>query len=139
MTRPSKLWMMMLMASAAAQRSACQRRFAVGAIITDTTFTNVLSIGYNGPPKRMENACPAGPNEGACGCIHAEVNALIKAPWHVEEQVMLVTMSPCIVCARLILNSRISRVYYREAYRLTTGTDLLNEHGVPCQLLGPLD
>lgn len=139
MTRPSKLEMIMAMAKAAAARSACQRSpNGVGAIITDLEFTNVLAIGYNGPPRRLKNECPGGPVEGACGCIHAEVNALIKSPWHVREQIMVVTKAPCLSCARLILNSRVIRVVYDEEYRLPTGTALLDSCGVPCQSLDSL-
>lgn len=121
----------MRMAMVASMRSTCQRSpTGVGAIITDRELTNVLSIGYNGPPKRGSNDCPNGPVEGACGCIHAEVNALLKAPWDVHEQVMFVTLSPCVTCARLILNSRITRVVYAQAYRYMTGIETLLQGGL---------
>lgn len=125
----------MQMAEIASTRSAC-KRCAVGAIITDIELRNAISMGYNGPPRGAKNECPGDPAiPGACGCIHAEINALLKAPFDGLALAMFVTTSPCINCARLILNSDVGRVYYRHAYRVTTGIELLREHGVECQQL----
>lgn len=128
MTRISKEELYLRMAEVAAQRSACNRA-QIGAVITDVELRTVLSVGYNGPPRRLANACPGDPSTpGACGCVHAEVNALLKAPFG-PELALFVTSSPCVNCAQLILNSGVRVVYYRHLYRLRAGLALLSEEG----------
>lgn len=130
MSRPSKQDMYMSMAKVAAQRSTCIR-FSVGAIITDAEMANVIAVGYNGPPKRTRHGCHGDAKiPGGCGCLHAEVNALLKAPFTRDEQTLFVTLSPCINCASLLLNSRVTTVYYADAYRDTGGIQLLRENGM---------
>lgn len=132
--RISKEELYLRMAEVAASRSACERH-QVGAVITDSLLRNVLAVGYNGPAKGLRNACPGSPGSpGACGCVHAEVNALIKAPMD-EGRVLFVTLSPCLACAQLLLNAGVSRVVYREAYRLPVGAALLVDHGVKVEQL----
>lgn len=128
--------MYVAMAKVAAERSSCQRA-KVGAVITDIHMSNVLAIGYNGPPRRLPNECPGDANTpGHCGCIHAEVNALLKAPFNdTEDQLLFVTKSPCVSCARLILNSRVYAVFYAEPYRDDDGVKLLVEHGIGCEII----
>jgi dCMP deaminase len=90
---------------------------------------NVLAIGYNGNAKGLPNRCDS-TEPGACGCLHSEVNALVKAPGHVRDKVVFVTDSPCVMCAKLIVNSGTTHVFYRRQYRDTSGVELLKAAGV---------
>ncbi len=117
--------MFMRMAQIASTRSTC-RRLQVGAVITDSKMLNVLAIGYNGNYSGGPNTCDTD-EVGNCGCIHSELNAIIKADNRIKDKVLFVTDSPCRNCAKLIINSGFSRIYYRNEYRLTAGVDLLKK------------
>ena len=127
-TRISRDEMFMQMAEIASQRSTCSR-LQVGCIITTMDGTAIVGIGYNGNARGLANACDTD-IPGECGCIHAEVNALIKAPYHEGNLTLYTTISPCGDCAKLILNSRVTRVVYRHLYRNPSGLNLLLERGV---------
>lgn len=119
------------MAFVAAMRSTCARNIAVGAILTDIDLTTVLSMGYNGPPRKIETPCTITPQTaGSCTCLHAEENVLLKAPYDGRETVMFTTLAPCAACARRILNSTVKRVEYARPYRFDEGILLLKNHGV---------
>jgi dCMP deaminase len=135
----------MRFAETVALRSVCDRNVQVGAVIATDTLTNVVSIGYNGPARGLPHDCMSitqapverqvslGPIDfvktqpvaGTCTCVHAEANALIKAPYDAGSLVMFTTLSPCPACARLILNSRVTVVYYREEYRIPEGLKIV--------------
>lgn len=111
------------------QRSA-DPKYKVGAIIVASDNTQVLSVGYNGDHK-------GGPNirdsleSGGSGFIHAEINALIKCNYHTfQDKIMYVTLSPCIACAKAIINADIKAVFYREEYQDISGIELLRKFGV---------
>lgn len=108
--------------------STCQRA-QVGAVIIAEDLTEVLSIGYNGPPAGTPNdSCAAG--EGTCGCIHAEANALIKLSDR-RPAILITTTSPCHQCAGLIINRRnITGVIYVNSYRDTTPIHMLRQQNV---------
>ena len=118
----------MRMAEELAKRSTCARS-QVGSVITTGDLTQVLGIGYNGNARGLPNACD-GTEPGKCGCLHSEANALIKAGAQVEGKIMFVTMAPCVMCAKMIVNSNVRRVYYRAAYRDPSGLDVLAQAGV---------
>ena len=118
----------MRMAEELAKRSTCAR-LQVGTVITDAQLENVLGIGYNGNARGLPNRCDS-TVPANCGCIHSEVNALIKAPGSVKDKVMFVTNSPCVMCAKLIINSGVTHVFYRTPYRDPTGVELLSEAGL---------
>ncbi len=63
-------------------------------------------------------------------CVHAEINALIKVRVNDPEKVVFVTGQPCVTCAKAIINSGASKVYYRSAYRSDEGLDLFNKAGI---------
>lgn len=128
MTRISRDEMFMEMAEIASQRSTCSR-LQVGCIITTTDGTAIVGIGYNGNARGLPNTCDTDV-PGDCGCIHAEINALIKAPYHDGELTLYTTVSPCVDCSKLILNSRVKRVVYRSLYRRQDGLNLLIERGL---------
>lgn len=120
--------MMALVAKVVAMRSPC-KRLQVGAVITNLEFSTIYSMGYNGPERRGPNACRYD-GAGTCGCVHAEMNALIKAPYDRGDLLMVTTHSPCELCAQLIVNSRVNQVMYIEQYRSDTGLLLLHSRGV---------
>jgi dCMP deaminase len=118
----------MRMAEELAKRSTCART-QVGSVITSADLTQVLGIGYNGNARGLPNRCDR-PEPGNCGCLHSEANALIKAGAQTPGKVMFVTVSPCVMCAKMIVNSNVARVYYRSGYRDPAGVEVLRESGV---------
>lgn len=104
-------------------RSTCER-LRVGCIITSDDFQRVYSYGYNGNARGFDNKCDS-TEPGKCGCIHAEANALIKCSIMDSKKVLFVTQSPCKMCAKMIVNSGASHVYYFSNYRLDEGLEVL--------------
>lgn len=115
------------MAQIWAENSYCSRR-QVGALIVKDKM--IISDGYNGTPSGFPNVC-----EGADGLtlpyvLHAEANAITKIARsgnNSEGATLYITDSPCIECAKLIIQAGISRVVYARNYRLTDGIDLLRQ------------
>ena len=118
----------MRMAEELAKRSTCAR-LQVGTVITDALLQNVVAIGYNGNAKGFPNRCDTSV-PGSCGCLHSEVNALVKAPGGMDDKVVFVTDSPCVMCAKLMVNSGTTHLFYRRAYRDPTGLELLQAAGI---------
>jgi dCMP deaminase len=83
-----------------------------------------VAIGYNGNAKGLPNRCDS-TVPGSCGCIHSEVNALVKAPGAMRDKVVFLTDGPCVACAKLMINSGVTHVYYRRPYRDPSGLELL--------------
>ena len=110
-------------------RSTCER-LNVGCIITSNDFQKVYSYGYNGNAKGFANKCDS-LEPGKCGCIHAEANALIKCSIADSQKVIFLTQSPCKMCAKMIVNSGASRVYYYSSYRLNDGLEVLLKGNIP--------
>lgn len=110
-----------------ARLSTC-KRLAVGCIITD--LKHVHAIGYNGQPAGIpHDRC--GDREGACGCVHAEANAIAKLSSTVPNLWLHSTVSPCRICAGLIINrGNIKVVSYDIDYRDRSGINLLKEAGI---------
>lgn len=111
--------------------SKCEER-RVAAIITDKDMTQVYSIGINGGPKGLADClCRI---DGKYGCLHAEINALVKCHSNEPGKVMFVTLSPCKQCAAAIINAPggFSTVYYMEQWKDTMGLELLKNAGVRC-------
>lgn len=102
----------------------------VAAVITDRDLSQVYSIGLNGGPKSLTNCMCA--IDGKYGCIHAEINALIKCQSDAPGKVMFVTLSPCKQCAAAIINAPggFSTVYYVDAWKDDTGLKLLRAAGI---------
>ena len=118
----------MRMAEELAKRSTCSR-LQVGTVVTDQTLENVVAIGYNGNARGLPNRCDS-TVPGSCGCIHSEMNALVKAPGSARDKVVFVSASPCVMCAKLIINSGVTHVFYRKAYRDPSGIEVLQQGGV---------
>ncbi len=127
-SRPPLYEVYMRMAEELAKRSTCQR-LQVGTVLTDARLEQVLSIGYNGNVRGFPNRCDS-TEAGKCGCIHSEMNALVKAPGDVRDKVAFITASPCVMCAKLMVQANVSHVYYREEYRDPAGLNVLEQAGV---------
>lgn len=102
----------------------------VGAIVVNSENTQVLSIGYNGDHRGGSNSRDS-LEVGKSGFIHAEINALIKCDYNSPaSKKMYVTLSPCDVCAKAIINAGIDEVIYLEKYEQSNGIDILIEAGI---------
>ena len=120
------------MAAVWAQNSYCKRR-QVGALIVKDRM--IISDGYNGTPVGFENICEDENGFTKVYVLHAEANAITKiARSHnsSEGATMYVTTSPCIECAKLIIQAGIKRVVYCDDYRSEEGLDLLKRVGIEC-------
>lgn len=118
----------MRMAEELAKRSTCAR-LQVGTVITDEALQHVVALGYNGNARGFPNRCDSD-TPGACGCIHSEQNAVVKADGHMRRKVAFVTASPCVMCAKLLIQSDVTHVFYREPYRKADGLETLRRGGV---------
>lgn len=122
-SRPTLHNILMGFAGLLSQRGTCAR-LRVGCIIASGDGTRIYSYGYNGNARKFPNMCDSA-EPGKCGCIHAEANALIKVSVSDPGKVIYCTSMPCKMCAKMIVNSGASAVYYREAYRLSEGRAVL--------------
>jgi len=112
-----------------AKRSTCKRA-SVGCVITTSDYQRVLAVGYNGNYRGGANTCDTS-EPGSCGCLHAEENAIIKLNFNdPAEKILYTTVSPCLMCAKRIINAGVARVRYLNAYRKTEGIELLQKAGV---------
>lgn len=117
----------MEMAHVAAKRSTCLRR-QVGAVIVRDN--RILTTGYNGAPKglphcldtgcrREELKVPSGERHELCTAVHAEQNAIIQAALHgvsIDGATIYTTTQPCVLCAKMIINSGIRRIVFEGEY-----------------------
>ena len=125
-----------------ASRSTCLRR-KVGAIIVKDK--RILTTGYNGAPRgvkscleiwrclREELQVPSGQRLEICRALHAEQNAIIQAAYHgvrIAGSSIYSTTQPCVLCAKMIINAGIQKIYYFEEYPDQLSLDLLKEAGV---------
>lgn len=120
------------MASIWAENSYCQRR-KVGAIIVKNQM--IISDGYNGTPAGFENICEDSDGITKPYVLHAEANAITKVARSnnsSDNATLYVTASPCVECAKLIIQAGIKRVVFNELYRVTDGLELLARAGVEC-------
>ena len=118
------------MAAVWAKNSYCKRR-QVGAILVKDRM--IISDGHNGTPSGFENVCEDENGVTKPYVLHAEANAISKVAKSgnsSEGATLYVTASPCMECAKLIIQAGIKRVVYRDEYRLTDGIDLLRDAGI---------
>jgi len=123
------------MAHVWAKNSYCKRR-QVGALIVKDRM--IISDGYNGTPSGFENVCEEEDNTTKPYVLHAEANAITKVAKSnnsSEGATLYITDSPCMECAKLIIQSGIVRVVYDKKYRITDGLDLLERAGVKVEQL----
>ncbi|MDO5572062.1 MAG: dCMP deaminase family protein [Bacteroidales bacterium] len=125
----------MRMAKIWAENSYCERR-KVGALLVKDQM--IISDGYNGTPSGFTNVCEDQTGRTFPYVLHAEANAITKVAKSnnsSEGATMYVTASPCIECAKLIIQSGITRVVYGENYRLDDGLQLLIKAGIEVDLI----
>ena len=118
------------MAQIWAENSYCKRR-KVGALLVKNNM--IISDGYNGTPSGFENICEDENGVTKPYVLHAEANAITKVAKSgnsSEDATLYVTASPCIECAKLIIQAGIKRVVYRDEDRLHDGPDLLKQAGI---------
>lgn len=120
----------MRMAHIWAENSYCVRR-KVGALIVKDKM--IISDGYNGTPSGFENVCEDAEGKTKSYVLHAEANAITKVAKSSNSSsgaTLYVTSSPCIECAKLIIQSGISRVVYADEYHCADGVELLQRVGI---------
>lgn len=119
-----------------AENSYCRRQ--VGALVVKDKM--IISDGYNGTPSGFENVCEDEGNVTKPYVLHAEANAITKparSSNNSDGSTLYVTASPCIECAKLIIQAGIKRVVYGEQYRLTDGIDLLRRANIEVIYMDP--
>lgn len=129
------------------RRSNCRRRQVAAVIVSDR---RIISTGYNGTPRGLKNCfdggcprCASDAESGSalteCLCAHAEENAIVQAAYHgisVRNGTLYCTISPCLLCAKMIINAGIVEVVYEGNYVLSDQTAaLFKEAGVLCRQL----
>ncbi|TAK05373.1 dCMP deaminase family protein [Patescibacteria group bacterium] len=134
----------MNIAGEVARRSNCLTRQVAAIVVRDR---RIISTGYNGTPRNTKNCfeggCPrcavrtdasAGTKLEECTCSHGEENAIVQAAYHgisLKDAVLYSTFSPCLLCAKMIINAGIKEVIYTAEYPLAaTASGLMREAGV---------
>jgi dCMP deaminase len=144
-TRPDIDEYFLKIASVVAERSTC-RRHHVGAVAVRDK--HILATGYNGAAAglkdclelgclRDEMKIPSGTRHEICRGIHAEQNAIIQASLHgvsLEGATVYVTHTPCILCAKMLVNARIKRFVTFGKYADESFLELFNEAGIKFEL-----
>lgn len=116
-----------------AENSYCERRKVGALMVKDRT---IISDGFNGTPAGFENVCEDENGTTKTYVLHAEANAITKVARSnnsSEGATLYITASPCLDCAKLIIQAGICRVVFNELYRITDGIELLKRAGIECQ------
>ena len=118
------------MAAVWARNSYCKRR-QVGAILVKGNM--IISDGFNGTPSGFENICEDDNDETKPYVLHAEANAITKVARSnnsSEGSTLYITSSPCVECAKLIIQAGIKRVVFSDNYRISDGIELLKRANI---------
>lgn len=141
-TRPDWDTYFMDIAQVAAKRSNCSRRHVAAVVVSDR---RIIATGYNGTPRGIKNCfeggcarcasdTPSGEGLGECICCHAEENAITHAAYYgtaMQGSTIYCTLSPCLLCVKLIINAGIREVVYEQEYELSEQSiALLGEAGI---------
>jgi dCMP deaminase len=140
-TRPSWEEYFMGITKLVAQRSTCLRRH-VGAILVRDK--RIITTGYNGAPARIKHCLdvgclreqmgiPSGERHELCRGLHAEQNAIIQAAIHgvsIQGASLYCTNMPCSICTKMLINSGIVDIYFKEGYSDPLASDMLAEAGI---------
>lgn len=134
--------------------SSCPRR-QVGCVIIEPTRNVVIIDGYNGPPRGGDTLCGGETclreqanivsgigQSNDVGCLHAEVGAICNAAFQGVSTAncwMLITIPPCMACAKMIQHCGIVRVLITEANYATDGCEYLEQHGVHVEYISKMD
>lgn len=127
-----KIQVFMNIASEVSKLSRANRK-KVGAIILRDS--RIIATGYNGTPPGYDNSCEDMNGQTLDIVYHAEFNAicqLTRMGISSLDSEIYVTMSPCLECAKLILNSGIKTVFYKEVYRDLSGVEFLKKNNIKC-------
>ncbi|MEA1939841.1 MAG: cytidine/deoxycytidylate deaminase family protein [Candidatus Caldatribacteriota bacterium] len=141
MTRPSWDEYFMEITELVSKRSTCLRR-KVGAVIVKDK--RILTTGYNGAPRglshcleigclREKRNIKSGERQELCRGLHAEQNAIVQAALcgvSIAGSTLYCTNQPCITCAKMIINSDIKKIIYKEKYPDRLAREMLKEAGV---------
>ena len=134
-------------ATVVARRGNCTRRQVAAVVVKDQ---RIISTGYNGTPRGVKNCCeggcprcaseaPSGSGLSECICSHAEENAITQAAYHgiaLRGATLYSLLSPCLICAKMIINAGIKEVVFADEYEFSEQTRaLLHEGGVRCRRL----
>ena len=107
--------------------SKCTER-QVAAVVTDKDLSQIYSIGLNGGPvKGIDCLCKL---PGKETCIHAEAQAIAKNTSPDKDKIIFITLTPCVTCSAMIVNSGFSKVYYKDQWKDTTGLTILRRAGI---------
>ena len=120
-----------------AENSYCQRR-KVGALVVKDKM--IISDGYNGTPSGFEHVCEDADNVTKPYVLHAEANAITKLARsnnNSDGSTLYITDSPCIECAKLIIQAGIKRVVFAQKYRLVDGLELLQRANIELLHINP--
>ncbi|MDR2125687.1 MAG: dCMP deaminase family protein [Prevotellaceae bacterium] len=118
------------MAAVWAKNSYCKRR-QVGAIIVKDNM--IISDGFNGTPSGFENICEDENGNTKSYVLHAEANAITKVARSNNSSdgaTLYITSSPCVECAKLIIQAGIKRVVFSDNYRIADGIELLKQANI---------
>lgn len=142
MKRPGWDNYFMQIAHVVAERSNCSRRQVAAVLVKDR---RIISTGYNGTPRGITNCfeggcprcaseTPSGENLEECICCHAEENSIVQAAYHgisVKDATLYTTYSPCLLCAKMIINAGIGEVVFHKNYSIDElSSKLLKEAGI---------
>lgn len=125
-----------------ATRSTCLRRDVGCVVVKDS---HILTTGYNGVPHkfkhcteetciRITNKIPSGSRPDLCNAIHAEENAIIQASTNsidISNSIMYLTTHPCASCARMLIQAKVSKIFYLGDYNDTTAYQILSLAEIP--------
>jgi dCMP deaminase len=137
--RPTLDQYFMEIATVVAKRSTCLRN-QVGALFVKNK--RILSTGYNGAPSGLEHCdvvgcaregVASGTRHELCRAVHAEQNAIIQAALHgisIEGATLYCTHQPCVLCAKMMINARLTKVVYQQSYPDETALDFLQQAGI---------
>jgi dCMP deaminase len=139
--RPGKDEYFLKIASVVAEQSTCRRHHMGAVAVRDK---HILATGYNGAPSGakdcLELGClrdaqniPSGTRQETCRAIHAEQNVIIQAGLHgisLEGSTVYCTHTPCILCAKMLVNAKIKRFVSFAKYNDDTFLELFGEAGI---------
>ena len=139
--RPTLDEYFMEIARVVAKRSTCLRNQVGAVIVLDK---RILSTGYNGAPRNLEHCLDigcirqqqniaSGTRHELCRAVHAEQNAIIQSALHgvsIENATLYCTHQPCVLCAKMIINSKIKRVVFSNHYPDDEAMNFFNSAGV---------
>jgi dCMP deaminase len=131
----------MRIAHIVAERSTCMRRKVGCVAVRDK---RILATGYNGAPSgirhcldvgclREQLGVPSGQRHEICRGLHAEQNVVVQAAIHgvsIENSEIYCTTEPCLICTKLLINCRVSAIYFAESYPDELSRDMVQEAGI---------